>query len=555
MQMKPLSDARKLNAIAASVALSGLLTLSSALFSFVHLRRFHLVVIDERFTVLAGLSLVYLAMLLRRGKRSAWSVAVAVYLLLVARNTQHFLFSHPSTSRSLFVLPATLNLAIPIITLAALVVSRSSFIARSEPRSFATAVRRSGLILAVAFLYGFIGFQLFDASDFRTEIPPLQAAHYTVDQLGLTTHNQPIAHTRRSDLFIDSLASISIASLLYIGLSFFAPIRFRLKHNQKNYESMQKLVKRYAASSEDFFKLWPRDKNYFFSKDRSSALAYRVTKGTALVAGDPAGPKGSYPELIKDFGDYCRLNDWSPAFIHTQPDHLKTYKKLGFEVQKIGEEAIVDTANFMSDVATSKYFRQILNRFERLSYSCEVLNPPHSQEVLRRLRQVSKEWLRLPGRTERRFIMGYFSEPYLQQCVVMVARDSQGVIQAFINEIPILKSQEASYDFLRNCAASPGNVNDYLMVNFISYLDKEGIPSLNMGLSPLAGLHRPQHSNKLGGVLDFIYHKSGRFYSFKGLARFKSKYQPQWQPRYVAYLGGPAGFSKAMNALLRAMAR
>jgi len=551
MSKVPQPSSWKLNAVAMSVAITGLLTLGTTLFALAHPRHVRIVVLDAHFTVLAGISLIYLATLLRRGKRNAWLVTVAAYIFLISRNIRHFVFDFHDADH--YLLPTVLNLLLPIATLVALIFYQRLFSVRSEPRSFGVAVRRSALILAVAFLYGSVGFQLFDTRDFHQEIPPLTAAHYAVDQFGLTTNNKPTAYTKRSRFFVDSLAAVSLASVFYMGVSFFAPIRFRLQHSRQDFEDMLTLAKKYSTTSEDFFKFWPTDKDYFFDDARQSGLAYHTARGVALVVGDAIGPVKSLPATIKKFEQYCRLNDWQPAFIHIEPKDLGLYKKLGYESQKIGEEAIIDTTHFNFNVAPSKYFRQINNRFTKLGYTCDVLEPPHSQQAMTRLKEISDDWLKAPGRTERGFMMGYFNDAYMQQCRLVIARDSSGSIQAFLNQVPTIVPSEANYDFLRQAQNSPGNIGDYLMLNFIHQLHADGVDRLNIGLSPLAGLDNTEGA--VSSLFNFVYTKAGRFYSFQGLTKFKSKYEPSWQPRYVIYRGGLRGLTKSMNALLKAMNR
>ena len=65
-------DSWQLNAIAVLVALTGLITISSLLFALVHLRRSGVDSTDAHLTILAGLSLIYLATLLNRRSISFW---------------------------------------------------------------------------------------------------------------------------------------------------------------------------------------------------------------------------------------------------------------------------------------------------------------------------------------------------------------------------------------------------------------------------------------------------------------------------------------------------
>jgi len=49
-----------------------------------------------------------------------------------------------------------------------------------------------------------------------------------------------------------------------------------------------------------------------------------------------------------------------------------------------------------------------------------------------------------------------------------------------------------------------------------------------------------------------MYERFGRLFSFQGLRRFKDKFQPEWEPRYLAYRGLPTDLVRiglAYNAL------
>ncbi len=548
----PRKHALELNLVALLTAISGVVTLSNTLIALAHIHRARIVLADAHLSVIAGLSLIYLATLLRRGKYNAWLISIPIYIYLILRNYRHFVFDLKRDEREAIAL---LNLLLPIVILGLLFIFRNSFKVRSEIRSFTVAIRRAILILLVAFLYGIGGFALMDEHDFHQDISFASAAHYTVDQFGLTTTEQLTPYTKRANLFLDSLGVISVGSVFYATVSFFAPIRFRLRHSQTDYDDARKLVRKYSNSSEDFFKLWPRDKAYFFSADRQALIAYKVTSNVALAVADPIGPKSHLRNLVANFMEYCRLNDWAPAFIHTSDQNLRLFESQGLSVQKIGEEALVDIGHFNERVASNKYFRNIKNKFSKNGYSFELLVSPYDSDTLKRLEEISAEWLEIPGRTERGFMMGHYSDAYLQICSLFVARDQAGQIQAFLNQVPTFKPDEANFDMLRSSAAALTNTNDYLMVNLFSYLGEHGYKQLNMGLSPLSGLEPDQENDRsaIDALLHFVYDNADRFYSFQGLARFKSKYEPHWQDRYIVYRGALPSFTRAMNALLKAM--
>jgi len=544
-----------LSLISACVLLTGAVTVLGVLFAQSRLGAERLFRLDGHVTLLVGLTLIYLSTLLRRGKHMAWLIALPLYAYIVIRNLRRFSADLSSSMHNtLFI---TLNLIVPLVALAGLIAGHHYFRVRSQNDNFRGAFGKAALVLLVAFFYGVIGFQLLDEHDFHQEFSWVTGAHYTVDQLNITTNSQLHPYTRRAKLFLGSLATISAGSLFYVGVSLFAPIRFRLSDQPHSREALKQLLQKYPASSEDFFKLWPHDKAYFFSTTGHSALAYRVKNGVALVVGDVVGARVDFIKLIPEFMEVCYVNDWLPAFIHTEQKYNSLYKKMGFSIQKIGEEAVIDIPEFQTKVASNKYFRNIKNRFVRENYSCQIFNPPHDNKLLHQLRYISNQWLEAPGRSERTFMMGYFDENYLQQCTLLVAFDAHGQPQAFINQIPSFDKQEANFDFLRSAKDALGNINDFMMLNFIDYSAGQGYKRLNLGLSPLTGLKRTDvvdtEITALDNALQFVYTAGGRFYSFAGLKRFKDKYEPNWQNRYIVYKGGWPGFGRVMNALVRAM--
>ena len=151
---------------------------------------------------------------------------------------------------------------------------------------------------------------LMDKTDFHQEIGFISSIHHTVDQFDLTTNTPLRPYTRRARLFMDSLSFVSVTAVVYLLISFFQPVRLRLIDQSQEREKVKLLMDRYSAPSEDFFKLWPHDKHYFFSADKNAALAYRVNRGVALILADPVGNKASFTGLYKQFHEMCWANDW-----------------------------------------------------------------------------------------------------------------------------------------------------------------------------------------------------------------------------------------------------
>lgn len=543
-----------LNLVILAVGLNGLAYIIDPLLNFIHLHLKHIIHLSSYsvgIDLIIGLTLIYLSSLLARRKSNALAATVIVYSLAVVINLAMIFTHHHYHGLSAELILR--DIVLPIVAVIGLTYYRSDFTVKSDIEGFNQSIPIILTIILITVIYGVVGFLLMDERDFHQEISLWHALHLTIDQFGLTT-KVPVAYSIRAKIFLDSLSTISIGALVYIALSLFQPIRARFSDQSLSRLAASELLEHYAESSEDFFKIWPQDKSYYFNHQHSAAIAYSVHRGVALVVSDPIGDNNAFDELLSNFVQQCRINDWLPSFIHIESKYRSLYEKYGLAMQKIGEEAILDINKYLSDVAGNKYFRNIHQKFTKLGYSAELLKPPHSAELISQLSTISANWLTLPGRTERSFMMGYFSPRYMQLCNIMVAKDEHGVIKGFINQIPALGAFEANYDLLRSSSDSPGNINDYLLMNFISQLHSDGFLRLNMGLCPLSGLSsRDADHNTIDAALRFAYSNGDRLYSFSGLHRFKSKYEPEWTPRYIAYKNGIRGFTKTLRALNVAM--
>ncbi len=102
----------------------------------------------------------------------------------------------------------------------------------------------------------------------------------------------------------------------------------------------------------------------------------------AIALGEPIGDETEFPELLSTFLEYCDLNGWACAFHQVRPQYLALFEALGLKSLKIGEEAIVPTAEFSLEGHEMKRLRSTIARFEREGYRTEVLSPPHDRGLL-----------------------------------------------------------------------------------------------------------------------------------------------------------------------------
>ncbi len=537
------------------VGFYGLFIITSTLldqFSIHRLRFVNSFTIDVH--IVFGLGFIYLSLLLLRRKKNALYLALTAFTFLLVDGVAEIVI-HPNLHKFNALIVGR-YIALPLVIMGSLIVTHDEFKVKSDQQAFTNSLRLAVIVFIITFAYGVSGFMLMAKTDFHQEIGFTSALYHTADQFDLFSNHPLKPYTKRARLFNDSLSFVSLAAIGYLIISLFQPVRARLIDQSDQRDRLKIILDKYGALSEDFFKLWPKDKHYFFESKGEAAIAYQTRHGVALVLGDPVGNKKSYASLFSEFSDMCWSNDWQPALIHVDERFIQFYKDLGFQLQLIGQEAFVNIEHFVAKTSRNKYFRNIKNRFNKENFSFEVLEPPHHQAVLTRMQAISDDWLSKPGRTERGFVMGYYSEEYVQQCNIAVVRDAAKTIQAFMNIIPSdsFNKREVTYDMLRTTKDAPPNINDFLLYSLLYNLKDEGYKILSLGLSPLVGLDEASsESSLISSVLRFAYVNGDRIYSFSGLHRFKEKYEPKWEDRFIGYRGGVRGFSRMLNGLASAM--
>lgn len=295
------------------------------------------------------------------------------------------------------------------------------------------------------------------------------------------------------------------------------------------------LLSIYRGETDDFFKLWPPDKQYFFSSDAKAFVAYAVKRKAAVCMGDPVGRGKSIQRLLQEFKQFCAAHGWLIVFIQATGKYQEAYASIGLRSILIGADAVIRLDHFVRHTARDKYFRNIVNRFEKHAFTVHKHAPPHPKALMSEVRAISNSWLKLPHRKEWSFLTGRLNDDYLQQVPLYVLRDKQGQAQAFTNGLPSYKPGVATIDLMRHRQDAPNNSIDYLFVRLLQALHEEGYGRFNLGMSPLDG--HPLPADHSARWLIRLYKLSNRFIGFKGLHQFKAKYEPEWEPRYVWYQG------------------
>ncbi|MGC4029596.1 MAG: bifunctional lysylphosphatidylglycerol flippase/synthetase MprF [Steroidobacteraceae bacterium] len=280
------------------------------------------------------------------------------------------------------------------------------------------------------------------------------------------------------------------------------------------------------------------DKQILFSRRRDGFLMFRAMGRSWVAMGDPVGPPAAQSELVWSFREACDHQAVRPVFYQIGVATLPLYIDCGLSLYKLGEEALVNLADFGLEGPRRAELRQARRRaVERTGLAFAVTPAAEVPAIMDELRAVSDEWLDGRPVAEKGFSLGRFDAAYLANFDMAVVRQG-GRIVAFANLWKSGSRRELSIDLMRHTSTVAGIAMDYLMVETMLWGRAQGFGYFNLGMAPLSGLHDRRHAPLWNRAGSFLYRHGEHFYNFEGLRRYKQKFLPEWRPRYLAAPGG-----------------
>ncbi len=279
------------------------------------------------------------------------------------------------------------------------------------------------------------------------------------------------------------------------------------------------------------------DKSFLFV---DGAMVMTARGGGSLIAmGPPVGKRATWRAALAALRADAERLSLRPVVCAAPPDLLPDLLELNFRVEKMGENAIIDLKDFSLAGSARQKLRSARRRFvEREGAVFEVLEPPHAPALWDTLRPVSDAWLAAHGGREKAFSLGAYDPAYLSRHAIAIAR-LQGRIVAFANIWLTGNRKRGAVDLMRHDPNdTPNGLMDFLFTEILLWAQAHGLESFDLGMAPLAGLAEDRKYASLFARAGRLVHERGEpFYGFRGLRAFKDKFNPRWEPRYIAAPG------------------
>ena len=556
----PRSYAVRRISLSLAVAVMGVIDLLSALLSHPpeRLKALERLVPTEvldssrTFTLLAGSLLLVTAWGLRRGKRRAFVAALFLCAVSVPVNLfKAFDIEEASVASALMFW---------------LGVSSEAFRVRSREVSFAMLRSRAlwavvGLLAYVAIGSWALEVRFGMAHSFASAFADAFTRLFGVGDPGEAPTHLLRAQRNLLAWYLGSLPLLALTIAVTLALASLRPARHRRQHRVEA-ARVESLLREYGASSISWFAL-DDDVDYFFSRNERAVIAYRFESDTLLAIGDPVGPAEDLGPLLAEFAEFCRRHDWPFAFFQARPELLRLYESLGWRALHIGEDPVLWTDRFTLEGGAVSQVRRSVRKAETAGLT--VVQSPAGKDPFEpgagppgfaeELRAVSDDWLRGRHGGEKGFCMGRFDIHHLRDVWLLAAWNPAAQrVEAFTTWVPIPARLGWALDLGRRRHDAAAGSMDLLVVRAVQAARERGDAMLSLSLSALAMVpdeHEGEPDPSAASppperTREFLMEHLARFYDFKGLFRWKRRFDPAFEDRYLVY---PAPFELPRVAL------
>ncbi|MFI6057661.1 phosphatidylglycerol lysyltransferase domain-containing protein [Streptomyces sp. NPDC051286] len=479
----------------------------------------------------AGVLLLLLAHGLKRRKRRAWRAAV---VLLPAGAAAQFVYRH-----------SILGTLVSLTLCCLLVRHRGEFAALPDPRSRWRALANFVLLGAGSLVLGVI---IVSVHPGHVVGNPSIADRLQHVLYGLFGFEGPVEYAGVTSWTVayslGALGLLTAVTTIYLA---FRPEHPAARLTEEDEVRLRALLDKHGRRDSLGHFALRRDKGVVFSPSGKAAVCYRVVSGVMLASGDPIGDVEAWPGAIERFMDEAKAHSWTPAVMGCSETGGEVWtRETGLDALELGDEAVVDVADFSLAGRAMRNVRQMVKRIERNGYETRVRRVRDIGETeLARIRRAAADWRGTD--TERGFSMalGRIGDPADGDCVIATAHKADehtadspyGDLKAVLHFVP-WGTDGMSLELMRRDRAADPGMNELLIVASLHDAPRLGIERVSLNFAMFrSALARGE---KLGagpvlrgwrGLLIFL----SRWFQIESLYKFNAKFQPRWEPRFVVY--------------------
>ncbi|MFG3143061.1 phosphatidylglycerol lysyltransferase domain-containing protein [Streptomyces sp. NPDC048243] len=482
----------------------------------------------------SGVFTMFLAITMRRRKRAAWilnSVLSGLFLLLFS-----VAMAFPEIRQ---YAQNWVSLALTAGFVGALAVGRREFYAkgdRSNPRL--AAVVGVGGLLVTSLLAALLVTVTNTAGDARRSTFLDRWRYGTLRLVSVAaddSHYPGIAPPNWVNVTVNVLSTLLVLAVLYAA---FRSRRAVDPFTEEDEKHLRVLLERNGdRDSLGYFAL-RREKSVVWSPTGKAAVAYRVVGGVSLASGDPLGDPEAWPGAIEPWLAEAREHGWIPAVMGASEEAGTIYARHGLDALELGDEALVETAEFTLEGRAMRTVRQAYNRVRRAGYRVRIRRHEEipADEMAYLLRRAD-DWR--DGATERGFSMalGRLGDPDDGRCVMLECTDGEGVLRAVLSFVP-WGPNGLSLDLMRRDRDSENGLMEFMVIELLRRAREIEITQVSLNFAMFRSVFERGARLGAGPVLRLwrsLLSFFSRWWQIESLYRANAKYRPIWEPRFLLF--------------------
>lgn len=308
--------------------------------------------------------------------------------------------------------------------------------------------------------------------------------------------------------------------------------RYRSMNRSNDIGVCEAIIEKYGGNYLSHL-IYSGDKYYFINQKQDAFIMYRYKYSAYIVLGDPIGNTDAFNELLESFYSEAQYLGYDIIFYQVSDKYMSLYHNFGNQFFKLGEEAVIDLTTFTVSGKKNRGLRATLNKFEEVNLTFEVLEPPFSASLISDLKNISDNWLN--NRNEMHFSVGSFNEVYLSQAPIAVIKDNRQSIIAFCSFMPTYYEETISVDLIRWQPDVSLPLMDGLYLHMLLWAQDHDYKYFNMGMATLSNVGQVPFSFYGERIAGRVFEHFNGLYRFQGLRKYKEKFHPHWEPRFLVY--------------------
>lgn len=267
-------------------------------------------------------------------------------------------------------------------------------------------------------------------------------------------------------------------------------------------------------------------------------VAFQHRLGVAIALADPLGPPASVPESVATFVRTTEGQGLIPCFFSSS-QITRDAMPDGWRALVIADDTIVDLPGLEFTGKAWSYVRQALNRGERDGMTFRLTTmAAEPWGVRQQLRAISESWVGDKGLPEMRFTLGTLQEAEDPDVRMALAIAPNGDVDGFLSWLPVYGAggtvQGWTLDLMRRRDGGFGPVMEFLIGSSARDFAAEGAQTLSLSGAPLAHEASPDEG-AIAQLLTSLSSALEPVYGFRSLHRFKTKFNPRYEPIYLLY--------------------